>query len=76
MNEPYNEDVVADGKLSEIIVRKMVLFPFISIQKEFGYSDISAYYNNRRENNPPHKKFQDSFRKFELIRKIYYDYRR
>ena len=48
MNEPYNEDVVADGKLSEIIVRKMVLFPFISIQKEFGYSDISAYYNNRR----------------------------
>ncbi len=75
INEAYNDEVTADGKLSEIIVNKTVLFPFISVQKEFGYSDISVYYNEQRENNPPHKKFQDSFCKFEHIRKIYKKYR-
>ncbi|HTN08417.1 hypothetical protein [Agriterribacter sp.] len=75
INEPYNDEITADGKLSESVVNKMVLFPFISTQKEFGYSDISAYYNNQRASNPPHKKFQDSFRKFELIKKIYQKHR-
>ncbi len=75
INESYNDEVNADGKLSEIISNKMVLFPFISVQKEFGYSDISAYYNEQRINNPPHNKFQDSFCKFEHIRNTYRNYR-
>ena len=32
----------ADGVLSWITNAKMTIFPFISVQKEFGYSDITA----------------------------------
>lgn len=36
----------ADGVLSELATNKMVIFPFISEQKEFGYSDVTMH-NNR-----------------------------
>lgn len=36
----------ADGVLSELAANKMVIFPFISEQKEFGYSDVTMH-NNR-----------------------------
>lgn len=42
MDEPYNEDVKADVILSEITSNKMVMYPFISIQQDFGYSDVQA----------------------------------
>lgn len=43
----FNEKTTADGIFSEISSYKMTLFPFISIQKEFGYSDITKS-NDRR----------------------------
>lgn len=38
--EEYDEKVTADGMLSEITSNKMVIYPFISVKKDFGYSDI------------------------------------
>lgn len=36
---------VADIVLSQMTSHKMVLFPFISTQRDFGYSDITAVHN-------------------------------
>ena len=43
----YNFDKcdTADGVLSKIISNKQVLFPFMSIQKDFGYSDVTESNN-------------------------------
>ena len=41
LSREFDDTVTADDFLSEIIDEKMVIFPFISIQKDFGYSDIS-----------------------------------
>ncbi|WP_316837736.1 hypothetical protein [Pedobacter nutrimenti] len=40
LDEPFSETVTADGKFSEMTSRKMVIYPFISVQQDFGYSDI------------------------------------
>ncbi|WP_293928014.1 hypothetical protein [Sphingobacterium sp. UBA6320] len=40
----------ADFKLSELTHKKYIIFPFISIQRDFGYSDVSTgYYENKME---------------------------
>jgi len=41
LEEPFDNTVVPDDLLSKITSNKMTLFPFISVQKDFGYSDIS-----------------------------------
>ncbi|MGO1594999.1 MAG: hypothetical protein ACTHYC_13380 [Sphingobacterium sp.] len=40
LDEEFNEDDAADLKLSEMTPNKYVIHPFISEQKDFGYSDI------------------------------------
>lgn len=40
-NTPYDDTVTADDFLSLMTNKKMVLYPFISRQQFFGYSDIS-----------------------------------
>lgn len=47
LNEPYGKEVTADGLLSELSSSKMVMFPYISRQKDFGYSDITAVHNEQ-----------------------------
>jgi len=42
---PFDDEVVADGALSEIADNKMVLYPFISTQRDFGHSDVTAIHN-------------------------------
>jgi len=37
----------ADYKISELTDKKFVLYPFISTQKEFGYSDVTAKNNQK-----------------------------
>jgi len=49
LDEPYDGKVVADILLSNIVINKMVLFPFISVQKYFGYSDVSKGNNDNKE---------------------------
>lgn len=48
LEEPFDETILADIKLSEMTSSKMVLHPFISIQKDFGYSDITAVHNEHK----------------------------
>ena len=45
LNADFSIRDVADEKLSEILDRKMVTLPFISTQKEFGYSDVTSSNN-------------------------------
>ena len=40
------ENMTADKKISELSENKFVIFPFISLQKEFGYSDATNNNNN------------------------------
>lgn len=37
----FKDADTADGVLSELTTHKMVLYPFISIQHDFGYSDVT-----------------------------------
>ncbi|MDP9958730.1 hypothetical protein [Chryseobacterium lathyri] len=73
LNADFGPDDTADNFLSQLTANKMVLYPFISVQKDFGYSDITA------ENNIPGnienyfkaadhtlKKYQKKYRKFVL----------
>lgn len=47
LDEPFDDTVVADWKLSEMTSHKMILNPFISTQRNFGYSDITAIHNEQ-----------------------------
>ena len=63
----FTEYDKADYKLSELTAKKFVISPFISIQKDFGYSDVT------RENNKQgkvQKLFDETFERFELLRKV------
>lgn len=40
-SEKFDINNTTDGKFSSMTIDKMVIFPFISVQKEFGYSDIT-----------------------------------
>lgn len=42
LDEPFDDTVTADGVFADLAVNKMVLYPFISTQKYFGYSDVNA----------------------------------
>ena len=42
LNEPFDESIIAGLKLSQLAANKMILFPFISIQKDFGHSNSIA----------------------------------
>jgi len=50
IDEPFIEGDTADGKFSEMTSNKMVIYPFISVQKDFGYSDICLRNNYRLDN--------------------------
>ncbi|SHM45708.1 hypothetical protein [Mucilaginibacter sp. OK098] len=45
LREPFDDSVVADILLSRIISNKMILSPPVSVQQNFGYSDVSAIHN-------------------------------
>ncbi|WP_316742136.1 hypothetical protein [Pedobacter antarcticus] len=44
----FAENDCVDFKISELSDKKLVMYPFISTQKDFGYSDVSnGYYDNK-----------------------------
>lgn len=49
LNAKFRSDDTLDNFLSILTTNKMVLFPFISIQKNFGYSDITDE-NSKKKN--------------------------
>lgn len=65
LDEPFADTDTADGKISEMAGNKMVIYPFISIQHDFGYSDVT------RENNEISGKITEHFnnanKRFKII---------
>lgn len=47
LDAPYNEKIVADNFISSLTDNIFVIYPFISVQKEFGYSDVTMSNNKR-----------------------------
>ncbi|WP_406826395.1 hypothetical protein [Pedobacter sp. KACC 23697] len=43
LNTEFDETKKVDQTLSALTMNKMTIFPFISIQKYFGYSDVSSH---------------------------------
>ncbi|MFD2873497.1 hypothetical protein ACFS5N_13515 [Mucilaginibacter ximonensis] len=48
LDEPFDEKIVADLAYSRMTPHKMLLYPFISTQKDFGYSDITNIHNEQK----------------------------
>lgn len=46
LDAPFSEKVVADNFIASITDNLFVMYPFISVQREFGYSDVTVT-NNR-----------------------------
>jgi len=49
LNEPYDNSVIGDLLLSKMISNKMILYPGISVQKNFGYSDVTSVHNENKD---------------------------
>lgn len=75
LSGPFAEIDTADGKFSEITSSKMALYPFISVQKDFGYSDvtkknqmhsglITKYFRNADKRLRIHKEVWERFSRF------------
>ncbi|MCS3798570.1 hypothetical protein [Niastella sp. OAS944] len=46
IDAPFDETVIGDIKISQMTRNKMILFPYISHQKNFGYSDVTPSQNS------------------------------
>ena len=71
LDEPFDDNVIADQLLSEMTSRKVVLYPFVSVQKDFGYSDITAVHN---QDGIVKNMFAVSAKKLESIKQAYIRY--
>ena len=60
------DDDTADGVLSELASCKMVIHPFISEQKDFGYSDVTQ--SNQEHVGRIREYFAWANRKFDTLR--------
>ncbi|HEY4326116.1 MAG TPA: FkbM family methyltransferase [Mucilaginibacter sp.] len=69
LDEPFHESAPEDDLLSLITSNKMVLFPFISIQKEFGGSSVAQRYHNETS-----KLFTSAADRLEVIRRVFNRY--
>lgn len=67
LDEPFGKKDAADLKFSEMTSHKMVFYPFISVQKDFGYSDIPV---EGLATNQYTRMFQASHQKLETIYRI------
>lgn len=69
LNEPFLDTDVSDLKLAEMTSNKFVMYPMISIQKGFGYSDISKL--NRSDEHLQYLNSTNALR----LKKIYTAYK-
>jgi len=63
----FGEGVVTDVSLSGITQNKFVMYPYISVQQEFGYSDVTSRNN---EEGRVETLFNNSYQKFERLSKV------
>lgn len=67
LEEPFDDEVIADKLLSEMTSNKMVLYPFISAKKDLGYSGIKGV-----DTFPG--QFAESSRRLGTIRNAFFKY--
>jgi len=69
LNHDFDARMKVDHVLSALTIHKMVLFPFISVQKYFGYSDVTDYNNE----NPEWalSRFDKAFKVLEEFQTVY-----
>lgn len=72
LDEPVNDSVLADHLLAEMTSSKMILYPFISVQKDFGYSDTAVIHNEQK--GIAENMFAASVKKLESIKQAYIRY--
>lgn len=48
LDEPFDETIINDIKISRMTGDKMIIYPFISTQKDFGYSDVTPLHNSHK----------------------------
>jgi len=68
----FTDTDTVDGALSELTSHKMVLYPFISEQLDFGYSDVTR--SNNEVGGTITKHFQDADRKMKIFHEAYLRY--
>ncbi|SMC61138.1 glycosyltransferase family 25 protein [Pedobacter nyackensis] len=69
----FKDNDVADVVLAEMTSHKMTLFPFISLQRDFGYSDITSIHDEE----PGHVQnmLKKTISRLETIQNVYLKYR-
>ncbi|MDQ0968481.1 methylmalonyl-CoA mutase cobalamin-binding subunit [Flavobacterium sp. W4I14] len=72
LNYKFKDDDVADLVLANLTSHKMVLYPFISRQKDFGYSDITTLHNEQP--GLVQNMFNETEQRLEKIRQAYLKY--
>lgn len=66
LDEPFEDTDTADGKFSEMTSSKMVIYPFLSVQQDFGYSDVTK--SNDQFAGKIVRHFEETNRRFERIK--------
>lgn len=64
----FQDTDTADGVLSVLANRRMTVYPFLSIQKDFGYSDVTA--SNDRCQGLISRHFQETDRRLKMIHSV------
>lgn len=72
LDEPYDESIIADLAYSRMSLNKMILYPFISVQKDFGYSDITAVNNDKKD--LVSTMFSNSDKQLNILKNAYIKY--
>jgi GR25 family glycosyltransferase involved in LPS biosynthesis len=72
INEPFDEKVIAGTHYSEITSNKMILYPFISYQKEIDFSDETNAHKNK---NLANRLFAESESRFKVIQEAFINYK-
>lgn len=67
LNANFGEEVIADFSLSSITNYIFVIYPYISIQKEFGYSDVTL---RNEEEGYINRIFNTSIKRLDILNKI------
>lgn len=67
MHKEFSERDVADEFLSKILPNKLAIWPFISVQSEFGYSDVTG---NNAQTGMLRSLFENTYKRFERYNAI------
>ncbi len=68
LNYSFQDTDTADGVISRIATNKMVIYPFISEQKDFGYSDVTQ--SNMEQKGIVREYFMRASKRLEYIKSL------